>query len=330
MVRSKFSFLMVGSVALIAALSACSLQQNGLASYEQDEAFWQPGESFGKPATLTAGELNSSNGNSAQTEEDFYDPNVLNQSQDQNDYYSSGGLTPMWDPIMGWRLSYPWGNGIGLNSPLSLGLSFSPWGSYPSYGYSPYAFNGYSSYGFGNGYYGFPGYGNYWGSNYYGYNGYPYYGGGYYGNGYYGNGSFWGNNQPADNGNQTHFQRPNGSGAASNQGTPEVHRKPKHLTSTQDGGSAHQGKDMVKSQEQPKGQRGNVWREIGKVVEEAAKASATSPSSPSMSRGSIAPAGRPAESPARSNNVSRGSGNFNSGGSPSHSAPTRSGGGKRP
>ncbi len=338
MIRGKFSFLTVGMGALLMAMSSCYLQQNGLSAYEQDEAFWQPGETFGKPEVLSAGELNSSGEAKVEKEEDYYDPNLLKQEQGTNDYYANGGLTPMWDPIMGWRLSYPWGNGIGLNNPLSLGLSFSPWGSYPSYGYSPYAYNGFSSsYGFGNGYYGAPLYGNYWGSNnYYGYNGYPYYGNGYYGNGtygngYFGNGSFWGNNQQPDN-NQTHVQRPNGTGAASQNEAPVVHRKPKNLpVNTGHVGGSHQGREIVKSQDKPKSERGNVWREIGKVVEEAAKASSSAPESPSFNRGNSSPSSRPSESPARSGNASRGSGSFNSGGgSPSHASPSRSGGGRRP
>jgi hypothetical protein len=58
MVRGKFSFLSVSMGVFLIALSSCSLQENGLSAYEQDEAFWQPGETFGKPKVLSAGELN--------------------------------------------------------------------------------------------------------------------------------------------------------------------------------------------------------------------------------------------------------------------------------
>lgn len=39
--------------------SACSLPDHVVGSYEVDEAYWQPGEAFGKPEVLTAGQLNS-------------------------------------------------------------------------------------------------------------------------------------------------------------------------------------------------------------------------------------------------------------------------------
>ncbi len=291
--------------------SACSLPDQVVGSYEVDEAYWQPGEAFGKPEVLTAGQLNSdpSTNPSAESEEDYYDPSKLNQDQEGN-YFGNGGITPMWDPIMGWRMSYPWGDGIGLNNSLALGYSLSPWGSYPYYGYSPFA-NNYNMM-WGNSIYTAPYYGNYYGAN-------PYWNSGFGNNwGGQGNGS-----NTTDPMNTTQVPRTPGSGAAqSGNGTPVIHHRPKaNLPSPSFSGERKDLHIQENARTQtPNKESGKVWRDLGKVLDAAVKAtdsgvlesspsrggnggrgSFESPSS-SPSRGSISPSGisRPSTSPSRS------------------------------
>jgi len=279
MKMKHFFYWGFGSLTALFSFTSCSLSEKGMATYEVDEAYWQPGEAFGKPKELSAGALNTqpSAAQAAPQDEDYYDPNVLRQSEN-NDYISGGGASPMWDPIMGWRMSYPWGGGIGLNNALSLGFSLSPWGSYSNYAYSPFAYNGYSGF-YGNSMYGSSMYNPYYaGGSFYGYPygtpyGSPYY---FYNNPFYGypnvntnNGNIVG----VDQSQNTHFNRPNGSGSASNSSeSPVVNRKPKSLDIPNQG---HRDavvipRNAVKSEKQKSS--GNFWKAVGEVMESAAKA----------------------------------------------------------
>jgi hypothetical protein len=293
--------------------SACTLPDQLAGSYEMDEAYWQPGESFGKPAALSAGQLNSDRDTAplAQGEDDFYDPSKLNQ-EDDSDYIGRGGITPMWDPIMGWRMSYPWGNGIGLNNSLALGYSLSPWGSYP---YSPYSY-GYNMM-WGNSFYNTPFYGNYYGNN-------PYWYGGYVNNGW-GQNNFNNGNDPV---NTTQVPRTNGSGASGNAGSsPILNHRPKMNAPVYAG-----ERKSVVIQDNPRVENkaqgsGKVWRDLGRVLEAAAKATDVggSDQSSSPSRGNSG--GKVFESPSVS--PSRGS-VMSSGVTRPSASPSRSMGGRRP
>jgi len=295
--------------------TACSLPDHVVGSYEVDEAYWQPGEAFGKPEVLSAGQLNSdaSTAPTTASEEDYYDPSQLNQDRASN-YFGSGGITPMWDPIMGWRMSYPWGNGIGLNNSLALGYSLSPWGSYPSYGYSPYA-NNYSMM-WGNSIYTAPYYGNYYGAS-------PYWYGGY-GNNIGGQGNTGNTVDPT---NTTQVPRTPGSGATqSGNGAPVIHHRPKaNLPSF-----STERKDMLIHEnsrtQTPNKESGKVWRGIGKVLDAAVKATDSGVMDASPARGSNGGRGgfeSPNSSPSRGSSAP-------SGVSRPSSSPSRSTGGRRP
>jgi hypothetical protein len=315
--KSKFWNIHTAWILVIQLVySACTVPDQLMGSYEVDEAYWQPGEAFGKPEVLSAGQLNSDADSApqGQNEEDFYDPSVLNQDNELNDL-GNGGMTPMWDPIMGWRMSYPWGNGIGLNNSLALGYSLSPWGSYPYYGYSPYA-TGYNMM-WGNPMYTAPYYGNYYGAN-------PYWNGGF-GNNFWGQNNFNNNNDPV---NTTQVPRTNGSGASGNSGgAPVLNHRPK-MNATIYAGERKNVVIQDNARQENKAQgSGKVWRDIGRVLEAAAKATdgGGSDQLTSPSRGNSG--GKGFESPASS--PSRGSG-ISVGGARPSASPSRSTGGKRP
>lgn len=324
-------FILFASV--IGFSSCISVQPSSQSSsYEFDEAYWQPGEHFGEPKELSAHELKGEN------DEDFYSANSPRRNSyapglsNQDEYSGMGGMQPMWDPIMGWRLGYQGGQtalGWGLNSAIGInpfgnytpyywnGNGFNSFGSYPGY-YSNYPgmvyspFGAYSPYGFGG--YGLGGfYNNPWG---YGYNG---------------SASGWGNPYNnnfgwtfVDNNTTTSFPRPGGlSSLGSTSG--QIHRKPKSLSSGQSqprknimvqalenvskqtsAASSRNAIDKLERRQENMQRAGRVLEQVGRaVVNEASGSSArpssggSRPSSPNYSNGGASrPA--PSSSPARS------------------------------
>lgn len=162
-------------------------------SYEDDEVYYQPGETFISDLPVVE---------NVQSQDEYYEDS--DQNSDQNDYYqgeqnadvinnyygndgwnnwgtgintnlvSPYGSNWTWSPIWGWRLSYNWGwagyNGWGY-SAWNNPWYYDPWytgcyGGYwdPYWGspyYNPWGY-GYGYYNYGNGYCGSPYAGNGW------------------------------------------------------------------------------------------------------------------------------------------------------------------------
>ncbi len=301
-------------------------------SYEFDEAYWQPGEHFGEPKDLSAQDLKN------ESEEDFYSANSPRRNSyapglsNQDEYRGMGGMLPMWDPIMGWRLGYQGGQtaiGWGLNSAIGInpygsytpyywnGSGFNSYGTYPGYYsnypgmvYSPYG--AYSPYGYGS--YGYGGYGsNPWG---YGYNGAT---SGW--NNPYNNNYGWNN---VDNTATTSFPRPGGTGSLGTT-SGHVNRKPKSLSPSQSqprknimvqalenvskqasGASPRNAADKLERRQENMQRAGRVLEQVGRAVVNEASGSGSMPSGggsrPSAPNYSNGGASRPASSssPARS------------------------------
>ena len=233
MSMKKIQLLILGGV-IIGFSSCISVQPSTQsASFEFDEAYWQPGEHFGEPDALSASALNQD------STEDFYSSNSPRRNSyapglnNQEEYSSMGSMVPMWDPIMGWRLGYQWNQpllGWGLNSAIGI----NPYGSYTPHYWNGSGFNSFGSY---PGYYSnYPGmvYSPYGAYSPYGYSNYGYYG--YGNNGFAGgwnnpyNNNFGWNNLESNN--TTSVPRPSGTGGiGSTYG--HINRKPKSLTSGQ-------------------------------------------------------------------------------------------------
>lgn len=248
---------MFGSLGMVFAivflLSSCTIMEPLSDSYETDEAYWQPGEKFGRPEVLAGSQLGQSKSDS----EDFYSEDAARRNSYAPSYLDSTqsnqteGMVPVWDPVLGWRMVYDpnavssnsWGNSS-FNSPWNS--PFSSYGGYGGYGSSsswmlglgmqtmPYWGNGmygsgyypYSSYNPYSMYSPYPGYGNYmpYGS---GYNPYSWNNGGYY------NPYFWNGNNGVNSGSSADqvisVARPSGTGSTSTSAHPVIHRRPKSL-----------------------------------------------------------------------------------------------------
>jgi len=317
---------------LVIGFSSCISIQPATqsASYEFDEAYWQPGEHFGEPQDLSAQELKSENG------EDYYRSDSPRRNSyapglnSEDEYNSMGSMVPMWDPIMGWRLGYQNNQtflGWGLNSAIGInpygsytpyywnGGGFNSFGTYPGYysnypgmvyspygGFSPFAFGGN---GFGN---------NPWG---YGFNGFT---GAW--NNPYNNNYGW---TVLESNPTTSLPRSNGtSGMGSTFG--QINRKPKSMSPNNIqprknlmvealenvsrqavGGNARSNADKLERRQENLQRAGRVLEQVGKVVVSDINSGGVQPSSrgagrvsnPSNSSGSGSrPA--PSTSPARS------------------------------
>jgi len=197
----KLSFLIPVFASIVFLLTSCATSSLTSARYEEDDAYWTPGEIYGKPEMLSGADLKKD----SSQQDDFYSAEAASKYSNVpalnnwSDYNSSGsGITPMWDPVMGWRLGYQLGNWSMNVSPYSSGYSGIGYMGVPLMGigggYSPYS-NYYSSY-YNNPYGYYNPYSPYCTSTYYS----PY-------NPWYYNGSNTTSNS-TDNGTITHFPRP--------------------------------------------------------------------------------------------------------------------------
>lgn len=127
-------------IVLYSCNSAKSLNKSAL--YEDDEVYYQPGETFitEAPTSSSNASTTPSVGTNSLEEDDYYSGNT-NQGDVINNYYGdvdqfNGGLNNnpgrfMYDPLWGWRYTYwdPFNNGMGgLN--MGFGMSNNCWGCY--------------------------------------------------------------------------------------------------------------------------------------------------------------------------------------------------------
>lgn len=194
--------LLIPVVLFALVATSCNTARNTTTggSYEIDEVYYQPGDTFISDYALADNEPESTQDNQNQpntpTEDDYYNPDTSNGTGNvtnnfYGDYYNYSGLNGFrgryynsafgwpnyyssWSPYSGWSfgINYSIGfyNGFGWYDPWGWN---NPW--YNTWGYNPYCWNTWNQpYGFYNPHYawGNPYYGNYW------YNGYgqPYYG----------------------------------------------------------------------------------------------------------------------------------------------------------
>ena len=242
--------------AIIFLLSSCTIMEPLSDAYETDEAYWQPGEKFGRPEFVAGGQLAKPQSDG----EDFYSEDAARRNSYAPSYLDSSqtnqteGMVPVWDPVLGWRMVYDpnavssnsWGNSS-FNSPWSSPYSnFGGYGGYGGYGSNsswmlglgmqtiPYWGNGM----YGNGYYPYSSYNPYsmyspyssygsympYGS---GYNPYGWNNGGFY-NPYYWNGNYGGNTGGSAD-QVISAARPSGTVSTTPSSHPVIHRRPKSL-----------------------------------------------------------------------------------------------------
>lgn len=173
MASSKFYLALV---AILTLATACnnSKSLSGSTAYEDDEIYYQKGETFisDVPVSSTSQDASSSNSSSSTFEDDYYSGND-NTSETVNNYYGDVYQNDSWssfggwgrpysrfvfNPYFGWHLSYGGGGYYGWN-PYLLGNWNSGWGFGYGYGmgfntFNPYWYNPYGMY-YGFGYWGY-------------------------------------------------------------------------------------------------------------------------------------------------------------------------------
>ncbi len=245
----------IGVFFLLLLLSSCTMMEPLSDAYEIDEAYWQPGESFGRPAYVSGSQLAKPQSD----DDDFYSEDAARRNSYAPSYLDStqsnqtDGMVPVWDPVMGWRMVYDpnsvssnsWGNNTynspwsspfysggmgssmgfggygGSNWMLGIGMQTMPyWGNgmYNSY----YPYSTYSPYSMYSPYSNYGSYMPYYG----GYNPYGWNNGSFY-NPYYWNGNSGNTNTSQDQ--VTSVARPStGTVGVGNSGGV-IHRRPKSL-----------------------------------------------------------------------------------------------------
>lgn len=308
----------IGVLLVSLLLSSCTIMQPFSDTYEIDEAYWQPGETFGRPETLSGSALAQPNAN----DDDFYSEDAARRNSYAPSYLDStqsnqtDGMVPVWDPVMGWRMVYDpnavssslWGNST-YNSPWSSPFYSGGWGS--SMGYGGYGSNSSWMLGlgmqsapyFGNGLYGsyypystyspysmyspYSIYGSYM-PYYGGYNPYGWGGGGFY-NPYYWNGNSGIGGVPQDQ--VTSVPRPSTGVSGSGQSNGVIHRRPKSLGANGISPTRKQTISDVFSTAPPK-------PAIDGNRERTSKPKVSSPTRPNLPETRPQPAQRPSSKPA--------------------------------
>ncbi len=276
-------------------LFSCTTQQPLSDSYEIDEAYWKPGESFGAPKQLSGSALSSV---PQSEDDDFYSADAAKRNSYAPSYLDStqsgqmNGMVPVWDPILGWRMVYDpnssvnsGSNGYGSYGNSSLyngggyGMGYgsgygSGWGNYGSYGgmglgYGNYPF---SNWGGMNPYFGMglnlglqssP----FWGSSYGMYNGW---GGSYYNNPYgygYGNGMY----------NPYYWNGWNSGYGSNGNGVPDQSTHVNRPSGGVGGAGGHSGNLVV--HRHPKSLSGNITGKRGKAISDVLEKSVQNPRS---------------------------------------------------
>jgi hypothetical protein len=246
----------MGVFFLLLLLSSCTMMEPLSDAYEIDEAYWQPGEAFGRPEYVSGSQLAKPQSD----DDDFYSEDAARRNSYAPSYLDStqsnqtDGMVPVWDPVMGWRMVYDpnsvssssWGNNSynspwsspfysggmgssmgyggygGSNWMLGIGMQSMPYWGNGMYG-SYYPYSSFSPYSMYSPYNNYGGYMQYYG----GYNPYGWNNGGYY-NPYYWNGNSGGFNNGPDQ--VVSVPRPSTGTLGAGNSNGVIHRRPKSLS----------------------------------------------------------------------------------------------------